>query len=302
MAVLDFWGILNLINQEFPQYVPILEKPGVFDVFVRYAVAKSGGGDPWSSDQLLAELHKTPWYQSSTDTERQWDMLQATDPATAKQKAALTMRTIKDLQAELGVTLDDSQGFSGQLFQFYQQAVRSGWDANEIRYQLLATKDAKHQGGQYASLAAQVRGWADAMGVPLSDQAIQDWANKLGEGAIDQAGIQGYLQEQAKSLYPGLASAIDRGITVKQYADPYIQLAAQELNINPAGVSLTDPKWMSALNQVDPKTGARVSLSLDDWLREIRTNPVYGYDGTIQASTRASQLAMQLEQKFGAAG
>lgn len=298
---MDFYELLALIQKNHPDIWAILDKPGMLPVALDIVKAEQAG-QPWADAQITSALQATPYYQTTPGNVRDWDILRATDPATAKARMALTIRTVKDLSAELGVTLSQEGGFGSQEFTFIQQAVSNNWDANEIRYQMLSLKDAKHQGGMYASLSAQIRTWANDMGVPLSDQAIADWANKLGEGAIDQAGIQGYLQEQAKSLYPGLASAIDRGITVKQYADPYIQLAAQELNINPAGVSLTDPKWMSALNQVDPKTGARVSLSLDDWLREIRTNPVYGYDGTIQASTRASQLAMQLEQKFGAAG
>ena len=302
MATLDFWGILALINDEFPQYVPILQQPGVFDVFVRYAQAKSSGINPWTPDQLLAELHKTPYYQSTPAPVRQFDLLLATDPATAAQKIEQTKRIIDDLQRQTGITLDATGGLSSPAFAFLQQAVAYGWDANEIKYRMLASVNSTHAGGELGSTAAQVRNMADQYGVPLSDDAVLDYARKLSEGAIDQAGLQGYLIEQAKSLFPGLATALDKGITVKQYADPYLQIAAQELNINPADVNLTDQKWMAALNQIDPKTGARVSMSLDDWLRKIRTDPTYGYDKTLKAGNDATQLSVALQQRLGAIG
>jgi hypothetical protein len=112
--------------------------------------------------------------------------------------------------------------------------------------------------------------------------------------------VKGYAIEQAKSLFPGLTAALDAGQTVDQYADPYKQIATQELNVNPADIQWTDPKWMKALNQVDPKTGARTSMSLDQWLSTLRTDPTYGYDQTNKAGQQAAQLATQLSQRFGA--
>jgi hypothetical protein len=58
---------------------------------------------------------------------------------------------------------------------------------------------------------------------------------------------------------------------------------------------------MKILNQVDPKTGQRVSMSLDQALSAFRTDPTWGYDQTDKAKQDATQLATQLQQKFGAA-
>jgi hypothetical protein len=128
------------------------------------------------------------------------------------------------------------------------------------------------------------------------------WATKLASGAVDQAAITGYAQEQAKSLFPGLADAISRGVTVRQYADPYLQIANQELGINTSTVSLTDPKWMKAINTIDPKTGARTSMNLSDWTSLVRSDPTYGYDKTTQASSQAADFAGRLGQMMGATG
>lgn len=293
---MDFFQLLATIRDRFQSLWPFIQKPGVFKVL---ADAINGG---WSDIEVQDALQHTEYFLNTPIAARQWDALQATDPATATQKAALVKRTIDDLEKQLGVKLDTSGGLSSPGFQFFVDAVRNGWDANEIKYRMIAMGGTTKKGGAVGATAAHIRSLANDYGVPLSDQAIMDWANQLAEGAIDDTAIQGYLIEQAKSLYPGLSDALDRGITVRQYANPYLQLAAQELNIDPSTINLTDGKWMSALNQIDPKTGARVSMSLDQWLSELRTNPIYGYDKTNNARQSATQLATALGQKFGSIG
>lgn len=294
---MDLMTMLNVIQTQYPDALPILQKPGVLDVYVRYLNASP----PWTTAQLQAELRATPYYQQSPQAVRDWDILQATDPATAGQKAEATKRIIDDLQAQLGITLDNTGGFSSPAFSFFVDAVKYGWDATEIKYRMLASVNATTTGGELGKTATDVRALADQYAVPLSDKTVMDYARKMAEGAIDQNGLTGYLQEQAKSLFPALAGAIDSGITVKQYADPYIQIAQQETGLNPASVNLTDQKWMNLLNQIDPKTGQRVSMSLDQALRTMRTDPVWGYDTTSKARQDATQLTTALQQKFGAA-
>lgn len=301
MAELDFWGILDLINTQFPQYVPILYKPGIFDVFVRYAKAKSSGVNPWTPDQLLAELHKTEYYQQTTDAARQNDLLSATDPATWQQRVEKTRRMINDISMELGIKLE-GEGLDSPAFSFLVQAAREGWDATEIRYRLLqGSINRTYAGGQVATNMAAVKRMANDYGVPLGDWAVGGYARMLTSGAMDMDGVQGYLIEQAKSLFPGLTAALDQGITVRQYADPYVQLASQETGLNPSDVNLTDQKWMSVLNKIDPKTGQRVSMDLDEALAAFRTDSRWGYDTSGQARQSATQLSEALQQKMGTA-
>lgn len=294
---MDLMTALNIIQTQYPDALPILNKPGVAQVYFDYLSSQP----PWTTAQLQAALRATPYYQNSPQAVRDWDILQATDPATASQKAEVAKRTIDDLQRELGVTLDTSGGFSSPAFSFLVDAVKYGWDANEIRYRMLASVNATSSGGAVGSQAAQIKSMANDYGVPLSDQSVMRFAHQMLSGDMDQQGVQGYLIEQAKSLFPALTSALDQGITVKDYAAPYLQLAQQELDVNPASINLTDPKWMAALNQIDPKTGQRVSMALDSWLAKIRTDPAYGYDSTAKGRQDATTLAAQLQQRFGAA-
>jgi hypothetical protein len=214
-----------------------------------------------------------------------------------------TKQLIDNLQTQLGVHLDTTGGLTSPGFAFLTKAVQLHWTADQIKYQLLASVNKTVSGGgDIGASATDIKKQFNDYGVPVSDQAVMDWAMKLQSGQVDAAAITGYAQEQAKSLYPGLADAISRGVTVRQYADPYLQIANQELGVDTANVSLTDPKWNKAINQIDPKTGQRVSMNLQDWTSLVRSDPSYGYDKTSQASTQAATFATQLAQTMGAVG
>lgn len=134
--------------------------------------------------------------------------------------------------------------------------------------------------------------------VPVADITAKKWATDLLSGKVGEEEIQSYLNEQATSLFPGLAAALEKGITVRQYADPYVQLAARELEVSPESIDLSDGKWNRALNTIN-KDGQRVSMSLSEWEATLRSDPVYGYDRTAGARQKAAQFATQLAEKFG---
>lgn len=288
----DFYDLLAKIVAEFPAAVPILKQPGVFDV---YKQAIAGG---WSSDRINAALETTQWWQQTDQSARQFQALQITDPATATQRASDTKRLVDDAMAATGVRLSDAGGLGSQDFQFLAKATQQGWDATRIRYELLAIGGG--HGGDTAAQAANVKSIANDYGVPLSDPAVMKWATQLAQGAITTDTVKGYMIEQAKSMFPGLTDALDKGYSVAQYADPYKQLAVQEVGVNPDDINWADPKWGQALNQVDPKTGARVSMTLDQWQAQLRNDPRFGYDTTSQGRQAATTLATQLQTKFGA--
>lgn len=136
----------------------------------------------------------------------------------------------------------------------------------------------------------------------LADVTIEQWARKTLSGEVPDAAYTEFLREQAKSLFPTLSGAIDRGVTVRQYADQYAQRAADRLGITPESINFGDEKWRRALVRVDPKTGERSAMNLDEWDTELRTNQIYGYDRSKEAVDQAASFVTHLEQTFGRAG
>src|SRR4051812_18629616 len=231
----DFFELLDLIRKSHPDIFGLLSKPGVLKVALDMEAAEAAG-QPWTTAQIEAAMGATEYYRTSDTQQRSWDVLQATDPASASTKILATQRLIDNLQTQLGISFSNDGGLNSMHFWMVSNAVRNGWTADEIKYQMLASVNKtvpEFATGEVGSNAVAIRQTMNDYGVPMSDKGIMGWAINLASGAVDQKGIIGYAQQSAMSLFPGLRDAISRGITVRQYADPYMQIAQQELGIDP---------------------------------------------------------------------
>lgn len=214
-------------------------------------------------------------------------------PATTADPAAIDATT-RNLYGHMIWALDEAE-----LGPLLRQAATEGWDEARMKGALFKTNWFKTHGT--AKVAASIKEQADAYLVPLSDQARKQWAFKVITGEVQPTEMGDYLKEQAKSQRPWLAGAIDRGITVRQYADPYVQTAAKMLNLAPEAIDFADPKWSRAIDDVR-EDGTRAPMSLADWQNKLRTDSTYGFDFTPQARTEASQFAAKLQETFGRVG
>lgn len=291
----DFFDLIALIQKDHPDIFAILSKPGVLEVALQIVQAEIDH-TPWSADQIDAALHATPYYQSTPKAGRTFDTLQALDPATARSQQEQRADQMQAWASSNGMNLSrDAALFTAGV------SLSSGFTDQQWQQDII-----RNQYSQIASnrmpIDQQLHAAAAQYGVPVSPLTNLDWAGQIMTGQTTMDAFDAYLREQAKSLYPALADAIDAGITVRQYADPYAQIASRELGINPADFDLSDQKWSAPLNQIDPQTGARTAMTLSSWQSHIRSDPIYGYDTTTGARDQAAQFATSLAQQFGAMG
>lgn len=285
--------IEQLIREQYPTLLAILDKAGVRDALYE---AIRGGWNP-AGDRFKVRLQQTDWYKTTPAAQRDWQIGSVTDPATYKQRMGEVQQRINNLANSTGITLPPDA-----LLDITERAAAEQWSDAQLRNYYVYAARGVHTGrptGESAEDYNNVKSLAAAYGVPISDDTAFMWADRLTAGSVSQEAVQGYMIEQAKSLYPGLADAIDSGLTVRQYVDPYAQIAARELNINPNDFDLSDTKWSAPLQQIDPKTGQRTAMSLDAWQMAVRTDPKYGYDQTNNAKAQAATLAETLQEKFG---
>lgn len=298
-------AIMELIRAQYPELVPLLQQPGVWD-----AISTAVEGN-YSPARLQASLQATDYYRNTPANERAWYITATIDPATAAMRSQQYQQKMSNLVQQTGINPN------GQVAsQLLHDAIVNQWSDTEFKMNLLTRgygqTDAsgtvaglQKPGGELAANATQVHALASQYGVPISDQAALDWGAKLTAGSVDQNAVTGYMIEQAGLLYPSLAGpggALDQGITVANYMDSYKQIAVQELGMNPSDFNLSNPKWSAPLVQVDPKTGTRVQMNLQDWQTKLRTDPTYGYDSTQGAKNQAATLVSQLGQKLGVLG
>ena len=140
----------------------------------------------------------------------------------------------------------------------------------------------------------QIEKIADDYVIPLSDQAMNEWAK-----SSDPKAFKAYAEQVACGMYPTFAPQIQAGLVTRVLLDPYIQVAQQVLGPVMNEPNWSDPKWSAALQGgMDPKTGRPVPMQLDEWRKFLMQHPGHGWDKTPQAMERAQQFAQVLNQGF----
>jgi hypothetical protein len=285
------------VIEKYPAFAPLLQIPEVADLLIQ---ASQGN---WASDKFQVKLHDTGWWKQTPESGRTWQVLKLTDPAEAAKQSGTMGVTISSLGQMLGVPLD-----AAQTKWLTEEALGGAWDKNEVQRQVAMLAARKTvSAGTIKQTSAQLNQIAASYGVPLGTQRVFEWSQNIAEGKADQNGFEAFARDTAKRLYPYMGKQLDQGMTVKQIADPYLQIASQTLGVNPDTIDLSDPKWHRALqppsNPANP-AGTKPAefnspMSHLDWQRTLMTDPTYGYQYTDSARKAAFDMTTQLEQSFG---
>lgn len=281
-------GMTQAIGAQYGYLAAFVSHPEVGPLLDR------GAREGWTQQRLEAELQKTNWWKTTSDAQRRFSAAQQQDPETARQAVAQRQSELLVTAQGMGVRMEPDR-----LRQIAEDSLRFGWDDSQVRRSIAAEYDYNGaEFGQAGQTARQFKQLASDYLVPMSDQTMEKWVEDVVAGNVDEEGFRSYLTEQAKSLFPSLSGAIDRGVTVRQYADPYVQIAARELEMNPESIDLNSPKWRNMLDQVDPKTGERTSMTLSQAQRYLRTQPEWQM--TRGANESAAALTENILRTFGA--
>ena len=147
----------------------------------------------------------------------------------------------------------------------------------------------KHKGKE-----GEIEKLADDYLIPLSDDAIKQWA-KTG----DTEAFKQYVVQVACGMYPTFAPQIQMGLPTRVLLDPYVQVADQVLGELKTEPNWSDPKWGQALQGgTDPKTGRPVPMTLDEWTKFLMQHPGHNWEFTEQAHDRADQFVQALHHGF----
>lgn len=287
-------AVANMVTQieaQYPAFAPLLKIPDI----AKLLVEASQPGQQWTSTKFQAAIQGTDWWKNTSQPARQWEVLKLVQPGSAAQQQAQVAQQVHSLAATEGVVLS-----STDLGNLVEQAQSNGWNANQIQQAVgQQARYGQQRAGTIQSTAGALGKIAADYGVPLSDHATFGWAQKIAEGNATQEGFQAYAQDQAKLAFPTLAQHIDQGMTVRQLADPYLQIAGQTLGVDPNTLELNNPKWASALQSRDAKGNITGPMTQMDWQRKIMTDPTYGYDHSQNAIDAATNLVASLKQSFG---
>lgn len=255
------------------------------------------GGELWSPERLRQELEATDWWRKTTEAERQFQILQAEQPAEARKRVDDQQRIGQQLASLLGVRLSKNQSRT-----YAQRAASQGWDEDDWR-QALARNPMDLDAGKSASgrgdaqnAVAQLRQWSEQYLVPVSNKTLENWTRGILRGDQQLEDWRAWFVNRAAQLYGGVADDLRAGATTVDILQPYLEDASRELGVTLAGMDLKDAKWTA------PLTGGKDSqspLTREEWLRKIRLEKKYGYDKTWKAKNEAASLGRELQTLFG---
>jgi hypothetical protein len=135
---------------------------------------------------------------------------------------------------------------------------------------------------------------ADDYVIPLSDEAMSEWAK-----AKDEKGFKAYAEQVACGLYPTFAPQIQMGLPTRVLLDPYVQVAQQVLGSMMSEPNWSDAKWNQALQGgTDPKTGRPIPMTLDEWRKFLMKEPGHNYEQSPQALETAHTFGKALNDAF----
>lgn len=246
----------------------------------------------WSPARLQGAIEQTEWWKNNQAASRTWDANEKSDPATAQAQIEQRMNDIKQQASQAGFSIDPMH-----LHDMARDSLRLGWDQGQLQ-NAIGAEASRNNTLSTSTTMQQVRAQASEYAIPMSDQAMNKWGLDIATGVKTAEDYRQYLVGLAKGQYPALAAQLDAGQTMKQLADPFVQVAAQTLGISADTIDLRDVKWSGALNAVDSKGQLR-PMTLDEWNRKLKTDPVYGWQNTADAHAQTYALGTTILRKFG---
>lgn len=116
-------------------------------------------------------------------------------------------------------------------------------------------------------------------------------------GEVTADDIKSEISEMALSRFPGLAPQLQRGLSVREAADPYLRVIQDSLELG--SVDLNDNLVQAMLNNVDEQ-GNFKPMSLYQAKLAARKDPRWQY--TQQAVTEYTDIASMIAKDFGFLG
>lgn len=243
----------------------------------------------WSPEKFQAEIRDTEWWKSNSETRRQAQVIRQTDPATWNASIGAEKIRVMQLAAEIGAAVPPDK-----VATIARNSIELGMDEDLLRNALgqyvTFTKDGT-MGGEAGMWVHSMRKYASEMGVELSDNALKNYAQRVVRKVASSQDFESEIRERAKSLLPGHEEAIDAGSTVKEIANPYIQMMSKELEIPYGSIGIDNPIIKSALNGVDAD-GAPSGVSLIDFQTQLRNDPRWKQTKAAQDQTAAVSVSV----------
>lgn len=256
---------------------------GMLDAFpeLRNLFDQAVKGD-WTPDKFQAELQKTNWYKTQSDTKRKAIILQYTDPATYSKLWHDTQQKMWDLSAQLGAGAD-----WGLINRIAGQVIFEGLTDDQARDmfgQYMVFGKNGLAGGQAGEAMTDLQAYAYSMGVKNADQWMQDAVRQVVMGNKTLQDYKNEIMSQSIAAFPGFEKQLKAGQTMQDLASPYMQSMSQILEIAPGSINMFDPSIRSAMSFKNPD-GTSGTKPLWQFQNDLRSDPRWKLTKNAQDAT-----------------
>jgi hypothetical protein len=248
-------AVRKRVEELYPALSFLLRDREVGKLLIRATDPNKG----YSPARFQAELYKTRWWRKRSESQRQWAILKATDPAEARHRANLhSASLIKDAES-LGINLT-----SKQVKTYTESMLAQGIEPGSDRAMANLMAFAKARPGQMgagafktASMAVQELERSQYFRQTPRGEA-ERWATWIVLGRKTLEDFQAAAQHSAMHRFPHMEEQLRAGRTVADIVAPFVEAYAREMDWDPAGVMAkmhSNPKFAGLTGIRDPKTG-----------------------------------------------
>lgn len=254
-------------------------------------------------DQTLfqAKLKNTKWWRTTSDAQRKYFFLRASDPATYKQKYHQYAFSLNQLAVQVGLGRQMSPG--GTISRMLDKAIgykmREGWSDAQIKayFGQSVGMHGNEMWGEAGEAYDQLFALAYANGLSFSKKWYQDNIRQVVSGRTTLEALQGYARDQAAAKYSAFATQIRAGQNALDLAQPYISAVSQILEVPSTDVDLSN-KWVNkamTAKQLGATTG--IQYPLWQFENDLRNDPLW--KKTNNARESMFSVAHQVAKDFG---
>ena len=252
--------------------------------------------ETWTKDKFGAELRNTEWWKENSDTQRQVQNMKKTDPATYEANLEAAKIQVRQLAAEMGAAIPPAK-----LGKIAAQVLETGASEDILRNTLgqYVTFMKGTLTGEAGAYANSIKKYAADQGVTLDDQTVKNQAALISRKLATETDFQNQIMQQAVGSYPAYQTQLEAGVTMKDIANPYVQIMAQELDLTPESITLQDPLIKQALNGMN-SDGKPTGMDQTTFMSRLRNDPRWG--ATQGAQDKVMDVGLNVLKSMGLRG
>lgn len=288
--------VYTKIMQDYPTLGYLLN----VDPAVAWLVVDAVNPDhPFDAATFQAKLMQTDWWKTTTDSQRAWEKLSATDPATAQQNRDQWRSHLNEEATKMGVELKPAD-LDWWTEHYLPQGVASDDPTilNELARVYQQRPDLRTGTGSVDTVKDQMRQIASTYFRDLTPADLDWWGAQITSGQQTIQNFQTVIQNQARDRFPMYRDEINSGVSPEQLFAQQKQAIASTLEVDPSTIDLAhDPRWSKVLGTPD-KDGKLVPMSYSDAMQLARAQPEWR--NTINGRQASDDLVKGLLSELGA--